>query len=146
MKLTLFLLCFGNICLAQSIPNQTNAITVRTPLANSVVCQKLVDLLRQQAWNLDQQDHRVTAFVTHYKPAGNDRALRLVATVRQGTVLFRGESAALGATAGLYPLPVVYSSQSDPVGKTNFEVMNQFALRLKEMISGSSVDYTMVSE
>lgn len=142
MKFFSVFVVLSTACLSQQIPQQVNTILVKTHLADAEAYQKLTDVLRQQGWTRDYDEFRPREWVTQYKPPTTTWSLRLITSVSQGVVSFRGESAVQAWPVSTQHVPLVYQDRAGTVNKVNFEVMNQVATRLKAAIPGSSVAYT----
>ena len=144
MKLFLVIVLLTASQVVAQIPPGANNIIVKTRSRDSEVYPMLMDILRHQGW---KRDHEISKqFVSLYKPTQNQWQLRLITSVRAGTVKLQGESTSGTNAAYIENSSVQYKGQTDEINMVHFGYLNKIALQLSESIPGSVIEYTTAIE
>lgn len=144
MKLFLVIVLLTASQVVAQIPPGANSIVVKTRSRDSEVYPRLMDILRHQGW---KRDHEISKqFVSLFKPTQNQWQLRLITSVRAGTVKLQGENTSETNAAYIENGSVQYKGQTNEINMVHFGYLNKIALQLSKSIPGSVIEYTTTIE
>ncbi|WP_338874745.1 hypothetical protein WBJ53_03915 [Spirosoma sp. SC4-14] len=150
MKFSIWLFVLTAGCLmaatAQTIPQGANAIELTTTLADSALFESVQAFLEEAGFDIDVANEEEGTVVTEYKTITefktiqNPVQIRILATLEDGVVLFKGQAKAPDVNSLSEAKPVVYRRE-DTDGE--FLLINEIITRYAKTLDQATLDYNV---
>jgi hypothetical protein len=134
---------------AQKIPKGADAIEITTTLADSALFESVQSYLEEAGFDIDVANEEEGTIVTEYRTVTEFKTIRepiqirLLATLENGVVLFKGQATSRNSGNTYENEPIINDESSNGVSNGEFLFINEIINSYAKTLDQATVEYNV---